>query len=121
MSSSTSLITDSFRLVPPLSFSVLVLGDAQRINVFDPVDVLWLRSAGWCCMLDAARRDAGQESAGVQSLQGSHSADDHHNQPLNILLGPRVVQAEGITSIEAYDIFSAASCLFKDNLITGRK
>lgn len=73
MSSSTSLISDSFRLgcmflrLAPQFFSILVLGDAQRIGVFDPVDVLWLQSAGWHCMLYAAHRDVGQESAGVRS------------------------------------------------------
>lgn len=52
---------------PSVFFSILVLGDAQRIGVFDPVGLLWLRSAGWHCKLDAAHRDVGQESAGVQS------------------------------------------------------
>lgn len=51
----------------PSVLSILVLGDAQRIGVFDPVDVLWLQSAGWHCMLYAAHRDVGQESAGVRS------------------------------------------------------
>lgn len=106
MGSITSLISDSFRRVAPLSFSVLVLVDAQRVSAFHPVVKLWHRSAGWFCLLDAAHRDAGQGSARVQSRQRSGNADDRHNQPLNILLRPRVVQAEGITSIEAHDVFN---------------
>lgn len=51
----------------PSVFSISFLGDAQRIGVFDAVDVLWLQSAGWHCVLDAAHRDVGQESAGVRS------------------------------------------------------
>lgn len=37
-----------------LSSCVLVLGNAQDISVFDPVNVLQLQSAGWHCVVDPA-------------------------------------------------------------------
>lgn len=65
--------------------------DAKDLGVFDPVNILWLRSAGWHRLPDASHWDAGQGSAGVHRQRGGRPIKRWHNS----LLGTRAGSSKG--------------------------
>lgn len=86
-------------LAPQSLFLFFLSGDAKGLSVFDPVNVLRLRSACWHRLPDAPHRDAGQGSAGVHRRPGGSGGDDQQGRPIkrchNSLLGTGAASSKG--------------------------